>query len=145
MNSTTTARELFTQLLTEIDATDPEMLTPKFPLEKGDKVTGTISDEFTKKVFSLSSFYRREGRRLQVDVESTGENQEASLELQKYKQKHEMLQEIFWWLVRTQFDHWGGNCGIRKDWQVVRTPDSDEKATIIKANLPKFLRDLLDE
>ena len=145
MPETTDARELFTHLLNEIDATDPEMMAPRFDLEKGDKVMGIVKDEFIRKTFSLSSFYRREGKRLQVDIEAVGADADASIEFQKYKQKHEMLQEIFWWLVRTQFDHWGGTAGIRKDWQIVKSPDSDEKVQIIKGQLPKFLRDLLEE
>jgi hypothetical protein len=146
MANAITARELLDDLMAQIEATDPEMMAPKFELEKGDKVVGIITDELTKKVFSLSAFYRREGKRIQVDLEATGsEDQEVMRELSKYKQKHDTLQEIFWLLIRTQFDLWNQDCGIRDLWQVVETSGKGQaNATIIKAQLPRFLRDLLE-
>ena len=146
MNITST-REVLDSLLREIDATDPEMLPCPHEKEPKDKHLGVCTDDLIKKVYSLSQFYRREGRRMQVDMETSGENLESSNQFQLLKTKHEVLHELMWYLLRTQFNHWHTGIGIRKGWEVVALPNDDEpsvQVTKIATNLPAFLRKLLE-
>ncbi len=134
---TTTAQDAMKALLDEITNADPEMLPPPARKESGDKFLGIVTDDYIKKVFSLSSFYRREGQRLQVDLEAAGEDPKQNAEFNMHKQRHETLQEIFWLLLRCHVTVWGVDIGIRKGWEVVQYHSDDDK--LPKALLKKLL------
>lgn len=147
MEAKLTTRQILDHFLKEAEQFDPEMFIPYEPVKKNEKVVGIVTDEFARRLHSAASFYRREGRRLQVDMEEAGIEALHSPEMQLLRSKHEVLMETFWYVTRVQFDLWGSNVGIRKDWQFVQTPDKDETiAGIVKASeLPKFLRKLLED
>lgn len=136
---TIASRDVLQTLLAEIAETDPGLLPPHFPKEKGDKSLGFLEDEYIQRVFSLSSFYRRESKRLQIDLEASGDDPLKSITFNQLKQKHETLQEIFWLLLRTHMDKWEMGMGIRKDWEVVNTDDAKSPG------LPSLLRKLFEE
>ena len=147
--TTISTREVLEGLLREIDNADPEMFAPPAEKETGDQHLGVVTDELIRKAFSLSSFYRREAKRLQVDMEALGKGVDNESQFHLLKTKHEVLQELTWYLVRSQFDHWNHGIGLRKGWEVVSIPDDTDKAkitkTVIAASLPGFLRKLLED
>jgi hypothetical protein len=124
MKTTLSAKAQLESLLSEIDATDPEIMPPRNKKEPNDKLIGIVTDDYLKKVFSLSSFYRREGKRTVVDIEASGEEPTENKQFIEHKNKHDVLLEIFWMLLRYHVDHWSGSVGIRANWEVVVTPDS---------------------
>jgi len=136
---TITAREFITQLLAEVDETDPEMLPPPTPKQKGDKVLALITDDFLKKLMCLSNFYRREGGRLKVDLEASGENVKKNPTFSQHRQKHDTLMEMFWYGLRSQIGIWDQGIGIRKGWEVVNCDDEEDNA------LPAALRKLFGQ
>jgi hypothetical protein len=145
---TLTTRQVLDEFIAEIERTDPEMLPPPQERKGDEKVITIISDDLIKKVFSLSTFYRREGRRLQVDVETVGPTPETQGEFHLLKCKHEILSELTWYLLRSHYGHWDEGIGIRKGWEMVSIPDDDEKpiaGILSKKELPKFLRKLLED
>lgn len=136
--TTTTAESTLKALLDEISNADPEMLPPPSKKESGDKHLGFVTDEYTKKVFSLSHFYRREAQRLQVDIEATGENPKLNPDFNQYKQRQDTLLEIFWLVLRASVNIWGVDIGIRKGWEIVQC-NSDDDNKLPKALLRKLL------
>jgi hypothetical protein len=130
----TGTKAIITELLEEVDNTDPNLLPPPYKIEKGEKIVGTIRDEYTKRIFSLSSWYRREGQRLEVDLKSIGEDPLTNPEFTKLRQKHETLVETFWLALRFELNYWTTSVGIRKDWTVVDTTDSEDNkpASVLK-------------
>jgi len=137
MKSIVSGQELMKSLYDEIEATDPEMLAPWEDTKS--PVLGTVEDPFTRKVFSLSAFYRREAKRIQVDAEASGEELKLNDTYNLYKQKHETLHEIMWLLIRSQLGAWSCCVGVRKNWQVVNCDNEKEN------NLPDFLKRLLKD
>ena len=134
---------LLEDLLAEIDNCDPELLPPPNPVDKGEKQVGILEDEYIRKVFSLNNFYLREGKRLQIDLECSGEDLKSHGELHMIKQKYETLLEMFWYLLRAQFDLWKGDIGIRKGWVVVQK-QSEDSGEVTTMPFPKFLRKLIE-
>lgn len=134
--TTLTGKEVFQQLMAEIDNTDPETLPPPDKREKNETQLGTVTDPWLRKVFCLGNFLRREAKRLQVDLEAIGEEPKKSPLFGEYKQKHDALMEMFWYGARAQINIWGGGIGIRKYWELVKIEDSDNNLlTLIKRNL----------
>lgn len=136
---TIATRDILRTLLAEVDETDPELLPPPNQFQKGEKKLGVVTDDFIRRVFSLASFYRREGQRLEVDMMAAGEDPKKSVTHNQLRQKHETLQEIFWLLIRSNMDAWGIGIGIRKGWELVDTDDAEE------SNLPPILRKLFGQ
>jgi hypothetical protein len=137
-STTITSRDILQALLAEIQETDPGLMPPPWPREKEEHSIGIITDEYLKRVFCLSSFYRREAQRTQVDLEAMGDEPKKNAGYNLVKQKHETLVEIFWLLLRHHMNSWGSNIGIRKNWEVVNTVKSD-------SGLPAVLRKLIEE
>lgn len=133
------------ELMDEIEGFDPEMFPPYNDVDKKEKVIATITDQTLRKLFSLSSFYRREGKRLQVDMEASGINASNSAEFVMLKQKHEALQEMFWMLVRQNTDHWATGIGLRKGWTLVTTTDDVQSIIADSGNLPRFLKKIIED
>jgi hypothetical protein len=134
-----TAREILDQVLKDVENFDPEMFPPFAKLEKGEQVIAIVEDDFLRKVFSAACFYMREGKRLQVDLESAGEVALHSPEMQRLKHKHDLLMSLFWFALRTQNNTFGVNVGIRKDWQFVSIPKKSPN------QLSEIIEKLLDE
>ena len=135
--TTITSQDTMKALLDEISNADPEMLPPPSKKESSDRHLGFVTDDYIKRVFSLSCFYRREGQRLQIDLEAAGEEPKQSPDYNMHKQRHDTLMEIFWFLLRSQIDIWGVDIGIRKGWEVVQCNSDDDK--LPKALLKKLL------
>jgi len=133
------SRDLLQTLLAETAETDPEMLPPTSPIDDGEKVIGTVDDDYIKRIFSLASFYRRESQRMQVDLQAIGDEPSNSPSFNQLKQKYETLQEIFWFLLRAHYNHWGMGIGVRRNWKVVNTDGNKS------SKLPAVLRRLLEE
>jgi hypothetical protein len=134
---TISSQDTLKALLEEIDNADPEMLPPPAKKEPGDKHLGFLTDDYIKKVFSLNHFYRREAQRMQIDIEATGEDPKASPDYNQFKQRQEVLLEMFWFLMRSTMNIWGTDIGIRKGWEVVQCNSDDDK--LPKALLKKLL------
>ncbi|MBO0887478.1 hypothetical protein J2P12_00095 [Candidatus Bathyarchaeota archaeon] len=117
-------------MLQEIDSTDPEMMPPPYKLESSDKSIGYITDDYLRKVFSLASFYRRESKRMQVDLEAVGMEPLNDDKFTELKQKYETLIEIFWLLLRYHTNYWSTGIGIRKDWEIVSIKEKDSNNEI---------------
>src|SRR6266436_10133070 len=97
--TTISTKQVLDNLLEEIQNSDPEMLAPPHPLEKEDKPIGVLTDDLIKKTFSLSNCYRREAKRLQVDIEAEGKTIKNDQEFHRLKSKHELLAELTWFLL----------------------------------------------
>jgi hypothetical protein len=132
-------------LIQEISQTDPAMFNPTHAPEKGQKLIAVVDDEFSKKVFSLAMFYRREARRLQVDMEVAGVDIHGDSQFQMFKSKSDLLLELLWVLLRSRYNHWHTGIGIRQGWEMVSLPADDEAKTVIMQNLPKFLKRLMED
>ena len=129
-------KDTILELLSEIEAIDPEMLPPPFPLEKGDRSLGFVTDVFIKKVSCFCNFTKREEKRLQIDMEALGEDPKNNPEFIKLRHKYDTVVEFQWILLRSSTNFWTGDIGIRKNWEIVEPKssqnDGDVPAKIIK-------------
>lgn len=140
-----TTREVLTQFLDEVEQFDPEMFVPHDPRKKSETLIGVVKDEFCKKLYSAASFYRREGRRMAVDIEESGTEKEHSPELHQIKSKHDVLIEIFWHLLKTNHNAWHCSVGVRKNWEFVQIADEAIAGIIKSHELPKFLKRIMED
>jgi hypothetical protein len=142
-----TARKLLHQLIEEVDQFEPEMFIPSDPRRKSETLIGVVTDDFCKKLYSMASFYRREGRRLEVDLDEAGTPKEESTELLQFKSKHDILMEIFWHLLKTNYHAWYPSVGIRKNWEFIQQSGSDEVIAGIfkRSEIPKLLRKIMED
>lgn len=132
-----TAQMALDTLLAEIAATDPEMMPPPQVRDpKVDTSMGWVNDDLVKRIFSLSSFYRREAMRAAVDLASQPPNKELENQLVEMKAKHETLHELLWFLLRSTISFWDGTIGLRVGWEIVKSKSDDN-------DVPDFIKKLL--
>jgi len=95
-----------------------DLQNPPYPLEKNDKVVGSLDDEL-KKLYTLWRQKVRESRMLMLDSEQNPE--ENTPKAIKTQAEAEILESIFWYECRAAFNSWEANrsIGVRKDWVVV--------------------------
>lgn len=127
-------KTLLLEIIGEIEQADPEMFKPPQKICSHDKKIATIEDTFIKKLFALSTFYSREAERVKASLKYEPENEELRIEFNKLDSKEDLLREMLWFCIRTQYNLWKyQEVGLRKEWCIVEdTHDSDGSTDFLK-------------
>lgn len=112
-------------LLTEVSVMDEEAFPPNTPVAANEKVLGTITDSFTKKLFATGQMHKRESDRARVECQYTdhsdGNNCPHAFQVDSHQYRADLLGKMFWVICNDTFNQWGsgGAVGLRKGWVVV--------------------------
>src|ERR1700677_2674614 len=135
----TSGKEIFEELLKEIAATDAAMFKPPQKLCRHDKEIAKLEDEYLQKTFALYAFFSREQKSLKVKLEYEPDNQQLQKEWNEADSKEDILNELFWYGVRTKYNLWHyEKVGIRKGWLIVEDTHKDSD------DMPPFIKKLLE-
>jgi hypothetical protein len=116
------------QLLSEIEAVDPEMFAPQQPIGPRETVLGT-APLFSCKCFALAMHYTRELEHAQADHKYTsdeGEKFRLQAIAQRASQMARTLAALQWYIINDTFKEIYGpiaSAGLRKGWKVVMCPE----------------------
>ncbi len=132
-------KEMMTELLGEIDHTDPEMMKVPSAPEKGDQPVATLEkDDWLRKLFVLSLFYAKQYEELRLEHHYDEENAELKQRISKYKDTTDALTALFWLFVRDKYKLWSqGSIAIRKGFNIVLCKNDDDGP-------PEFIKRLLN-
>ena len=122
-----------TNLQEQIKETDVHY-TPQEPVGLKEHIAHVGVPDDLKKLFVLGMRLKVQATKLQVDRMIDNSVDEASIEKLKFKSRAAM--ELFWAALRAEYNIYGHDVGLRKDWTVVEF-DEDRKDS-----LKKFLKDM---
>jgi hypothetical protein len=118
-------KEAYPQLaeLVEEILNDDESLSgflPNAPVRAGEKALGIVPPS-TRRLFSLSEFYGREGAQAGVDrrYAPPAEVGACIIRGSKAHAKCAVTTALFWWTIRTELNLWSAALGLREGWMVV--------------------------
>jgi hypothetical protein len=122
-----------TNLQEQIKETDINY-TPQEPVGAKENVVHVGVPDDLKKVFILSMRLKVQATKMQVD--SMIDNSVDKTTIEKLKSKSSAAIELFWAALRAEYNCYGHDIGLRKDWTVVEF-DNDRQDS-----LEKFLKGL---
>jgi hypothetical protein len=118
-------------LFAEVSMMDEEAFPPTMPVETGEKVLGTITDPWTRKLWATCQMHKRESDRARVECQyadhSGGKNCPHAYALNSHQYRAEICGKMFWTICNDTFNQWGngGSVGLRKGWVLVFDEDDD--------------------
>lgn len=93
---------------------------------KTDIVVGKASDDL-KRIYTLTEKLQEAGARYSIDARFSKDNHlrsDAEKKMHELKRKTETLMDIFWIILKDDFDLWDkDSVGIRKGWKVTYKKD----------------------
>ena len=110
------------------------------PKDKKETVIGRIEDMKLKKLNVLCATWMAKSRSRDSDAKAAS-SKEAELEAKSDSARMntlgELARDLFWAEVHSQFAHWDKNIGVRRGWDIVEMPETDDNG------MPPFLKKLL--
>lgn len=112
------------EILQELEQLNPtNYIEPDAEIKPNDHRVGEATEEL-KQIYSLSLLCTRAAIEEAAEAQFGGFNTHAKKEklvrAVRFRTKAEILREIFWLILRDQFNLWDkDSVGIRKDWVVV--------------------------
>jgi hypothetical protein len=108
-------------LLSEADSFEA-VYEPRDPIDSGETPVGTLGP-WLMRVYSLSRYYTKQARILCIEREyEEVEEIVQDTEISVLKYKSELLGEVFWAAVRSEFDLWNApNIGVRQGFTIIRS------------------------
>ena len=103
----------------ELQMINPEDIKPltNTPVSTRESIVGDCPDNL-KPLFSPKSKKDRELGHSLVDLKSDF-SEERQLEANKLSYEVSLVDEVFWYELRTTLNFWSPNIGIRNDWKIV--------------------------
>lgn len=112
----------------ELSAIEPgEFAEPGEEIDpKADVVVGEASNDL-RRIYTLTEKLQEAGARYSIDARFSKDNRlrsDAEKKMHELKRKTEVLMEIFWIILKDDFDLWNkDSVGIRKGWKVTYRKD----------------------
>jgi len=118
---TTKMREELSALLVEIDSFEPELYPPPAKLDHDEEVIGVVEDRFLRQLWSYATFHDREARQVELEMNYSSDDTLTALhKLGRHSSRAETVRELFWYLVRVEFDFFEvGGIGVRQGWRFI--------------------------
>ena len=108
----------------EIQSVD-KLIEPKGEAKVDEHLIGYPSD-YAKKVYTLWMLSEKEAKLIEADLRYGDTTDETELESQfvKFKCRAQLLEALFWYVCKEEFETWNCPIGIRKEWKLVKTQNS---------------------
>lgn len=103
----------------EIQSVD-KLIEPKAEVKTNEQIIGHPSD-YAKKIYTLWMITERESKQVGLELQYGENNETEDLNKQffKLKSRAKILEELFWYVCREEFDEWNSSVEVRKDWEFV--------------------------
>jgi len=105
------------QLLVDIDQMDPTLFAITTPIRPNETVIGELTP-YLRKLYCAWQFWSREHGRLSVDAKYTND-QATIIAIHRAADTSNSIQNLFWYLVQTEYQTFGKHVGLRVPGLVV--------------------------
>ena len=123
----------------ELDSiANSDIIEPDYDkMNKGDHIVGKMSD-LARRLYTLSCLLEKSAGQYTLDgkyCRDTAEKLRLESKTHELAAKSQVIKDIMWIIIREELDLWNVGIGVRKDFKVITTEDSDN-------DMPSFFKRL---